>query len=96
MSFKRITALVLVTAAVTLCAAGSALAMPADNHAGTAVPSSGQGSAPVFITSTIPASSDGGGAGALLIVLLATGALVAGAAAGFGGARVAAGRAQLH
>jgi hypothetical protein len=96
MSFKRITALMLVTAAVTLCAAGSALAMPADSHVTAAVPASGQSAAPVFVTSSIPAPSDAGGTGTLLVVLLATGALLAGAAAGFGSARVAAGRGQLH
>ena len=50
---------------------------------------------PVVITSAAPSTSDGG-IGTLVVVLLSAGALVAGAAAGFGGAKLSAGRAPLH
>ena len=50
---------------------------------------------PVIVTSAGP-SGAGGGVDTPAVVLLAAGALLAGAAAGFGGAKVSAGRAPLH
>jgi len=89
MSFKRSTAVTLATVAMTLGANGSALAMPArDTPTGSAA-------TPVVVTAAAPSTSDGGIA-TLVVVLLSAGALVAGAAAGFGGAKLSAGRAPLH
>ena len=89
MSLKTRTAVTLATVAMTLGAGGPALAMPPRDAATVSA------AAPVAVTSPAPSSSDGG-MGTLAALLLATGALVAGAAAGFGGARVSAGRAPLH
>jgi hypothetical protein len=89
MSFKRSTAVTLATVAMTLGATGSALAVPVRDVA------TGNTATPVVVASAAPSTSDAG-IGTLVVVLLSTGALVAGAVAGFGGARVSAGRAPLH
>ena len=89
MLFKRSTAVTLATVAMTLGASAPALAMPARDAA------TGSAATPVVVTSAAPSTSQRG-IGTLVVVLLSTGALVAGAAAGFGGARVSAGRAPLH
>lgn len=92
MWFRRSTVLTLATVATTLGAAGPVLAMPAhdDQGAGDA------GDVPAVVLPAAPSPDDGGGLGTLAVVLLSSGALVAGAAAGFGGARASAGRAPLH
>ncbi len=89
MSLKRSTAVTLATVAMTLGTTVPALAMPALD-AGVAT-----GPTPVIVTSAGP-STGHDGVGTPAAVLLAAGALLAGAAAGFGGARVSAGRAPLH
>ncbi len=90
MLFRRSTAVTLATAAMTLGISAPALAVPAlDADTGSAAP-------PVLVMSGAPSVSDEGGLDTLAVVLLATGALAAGAAAGFGGAKVATGRKALH
>jgi len=89
MSLKRSTALTLATAAMTLGSAAPALAMPALDAGVTSAPT------PVIVAAAGPSATDEG-TGTIAVVLLATGALFAGAAAGFGGGRVSAGRASLH
>jgi hypothetical protein len=88
MSFKRSTALTLATVASTLAVSAPALAMPSHDAALAT-------SAPVVLTSSAPSGGDEG-TGTLTVLLLSAGALVAGAAAGFGTAKASAGRAPLH
>lgn len=89
MSFKRSTAAMLATVAMTLGAGGPAFAMPA-RDAGV-----DNGAPPVFVETAGPSTGDGG-VDTLAVVLLSTGALLAGAAVGFGGARASAVRTPLH
>lgn len=89
MSLRRSTALTLVTVVITLGATVPALAMPARDARGSSIP------AAVVLSSPAPPAGHQG-VGTLVVVLLATGALLAGAAAGFGGARVSAGRSSLR
>jgi hypothetical protein len=89
MSLKRTTAVTLATAAMTLGSAAPSLAMPARDAGVASAPT------PVILAAASPSTTDGG-TGTLAVVLLGTGALLAGAGAGFGGARVAASRKPLH
>jgi hypothetical protein len=91
MSCKRNTAISLATAALTLAASGPASAMPAGPD-----PAVSEASSPLVVASPANSVDDGGGLGTLTVVLLSSGALVAGAAAGFGGARVSVRRASLQ
>jgi|tagenome__1003787_1003787.scaffolds.fasta_scaffold20835355_2 hypothetical protein len=88
---RHTTAITLAAAALTLGTSGPALAMPAGPD-----PVSGSAPAALVVASDPGTSQDGDGLGTLTVVLLASGALVAGAAAGFGGARTSAGRARLQ
>jgi hypothetical protein len=90
MSFKRSTAVTLATITMTLGAGGPALAMPIHD-----APTVSQVVPSEVVPSALPSDSDEGMA-TLVVVLLSTGALAAGAAAGFGGARVSAARTPLH
>ena len=89
MWFKRSTAVTLAAVVMTLGSSGPAVAMPVRDAGPDAT------AAPMVVT---PADSPRGdaGIGGLTVALLSAGALVAGAAAGFGGAQVAAGRVPLH
>lgn len=89
MSLRRSIAVPLATVALTLGTTAPALALPALDAGAPHAP------APVVLQAAGPSTGDQGVA-TLVVVLLATGALVAGAAAGFGGARVSAGRSSLH
>jgi hypothetical protein len=91
MSCKRNTALALAVGGLTLAASGPASAMPAGPD-----PVGGQTPAPVVVSSPATPLGDAGGLGTLTVVLLSGGALVAGAAAGFGGARVSVRRTTLQ
>jgi len=89
MSLKRSTAVTLATVAMTLGTTAPALAVPALDAGARSAP------APVIVTSAGPSTGDDG-VGTPVVVLLAAGALLAGAAAGFGGAKASAGRTPLH
>ena len=90
MLFKRSTAMTLATVATTLGVAGPAVAVPAHD------PPVGSTGSSTSLTAASPSSTNDEGLDTLAVVLLSTGALVAGAAAGFGGAKASAGRASLH
>ena len=91
MSFSRRTAVVLSTAAA-LGPASTAVAMPVRDVPGPV------GTAPQAVVRPAAAAPvrSGGGTGTLTVVLLSAGALAAGGALGFGGARRREGRATLR
>jgi len=91
MRLKHRTAIVLATAAATLGAAGSALAMPVRD---TSV--ADDADPVVLVVPAARAQHGSGGTGTPAVVLLAVGALLAGGMAGFGVARVRATRGTLH
>lgn len=89
MSLRRSIAVPLATVALTLGAAAPASAVPALDAGAP------RAAAPVILLSAGPSTGDDG-VGTTVVVLLAAGALLAGAAAGFGGAKASAGRTPLH